>query len=777
MAQDRAKLLFQQGVTAAKAGQKEQAFQILQQAVKLDPHNENVWLWLSSVARNDQERAFCLKQLLAINPQNELAIKGLQALGIDPQQQEQQAAAPQTGIPAVSREKLAEIQGAVDEFLRSYNPQPYTPLEIEWIHKEGKRYGEGAARRLRSSVYITAAAGIAAVLVVAIILVLTVFSGDDKQTEFAGSSPVFTSTPTNSPTPTLGEPETPFPANVAAVVITPTPDTSLRLPRGNPNTQPESTAVYPPVGVSEFLGVIEDFGQGNYEAVSTFSEDWRASQTNDCYQEQYYYDAVGLAIQGGRSNLDRAEGLLEEGLVAQRTGAAIINTCRDSALLQAGLCFVRYQQAISNPENIDQNGLNIAAQSCQTALADSPELVPAADTLGQISLTQYNALNDSSLLGLAQSALVGALTDLSQPANQGNVILLLRLAEVELARGNQQEALIYVSRALYVDPVSETALRLQTEIHLGLAQTASDPDIRTARYSLAVKAAAEQYLFYYPGASMGYALLADARYGEGNVERAFQIANRLIEALETAELSDESSQALERAYQLRVAVYLNRHDWSNALADIDRLQAFQPDNLQLLESHKLTALALKRYALVIDDIDDLLDEFPERNDLVLEKAALLTRTCQYVDTLSCEYEDVLADLLTDTFIESLPEGSTLRANAMAYRLEAEFALLIEDEVDDEDEEALLARSEALQALLTQLEEQVLSSRETGEDYYLLGRLYAELGQYPQAIAAYQWVMYWDQTFAYPFTSDVADALDDAQSAQEDLEQAAEETEE
>ena len=769
MAQDRAKLLFQQGVAAAKAGQKEQAFQILQQAVKLDPRNENVWLWLSSVARNDQERAFCLQQLYAINPKNELAIKGLQALGIDPQQQqEQQATTPQAGVPMVAREKLVEIQGAVDEFLRSYNPQPYTPLEIEWIHKEGKRYGEGAARRLRSSVMVSAAAIIALFLVGAIILALTVFSGDDD-IQARGSTLVFTFTPVNSPTPTLGEPITPFPSDVAEAVVTPFPDSSLGLPRGNVNSQPTNTAVYPFVGDASFTGMIVDFGLGDYEAVSAFSEDWRDSQTNSCYQEQYYYEAVGLATEGGRSNLDRAESLLEEGLVAQRPGGSV-NTCRDSILLQTGLCFVQYQQAILNPDQINRNGLASAVQLCQIALASNPELVPAADTLGQIALTQSNALGDNSLLDVAQNALLSALNSTAQSDNKGNLILLIRLASVELARGNPQEALVYTARALYVDPDLEEALRLQTDAHLRLAALASDSDIRTARFSLAVKSAGEQYLFYYPGAAIGNAMLADARYGEGNVERAFQIANRLIEALENQELDADDTRALERAYELRVTVYLDRHDWTNALSDIDTLSSFQPNNVRWLEFHKNVALNLGRYSLVLDDIDDLLDIAPERSELVVEKAQYLTRTCQYEDTLSCEYEDVLNDLLTETFITGLPEDSSLRADAVAYRLEAEFALLLDEDIDEEDEAAVQARMDMLTAWLVQLEEEVLAIRETGVDYYLLGRIYAELAQYPQAIGAYDWIIYWDQTFDYPFIDDVENAQDNLEALDEEAEE-------
>ena len=41
------KALLEEGITAAKAGQKERARQCLMQVVKADKNNEQAWLWLS----------------------------------------------------------------------------------------------------------------------------------------------------------------------------------------------------------------------------------------------------------------------------------------------------------------------------------------------------------------------------------------------------------------------------------------------------------------------------------------------------------------------------------------------------------------------------------------------------------------------------------------------------------------------------------------------------------------------------------------------------------
>ena len=69
-----------QGIAAAKAGDKSAARRLLTWAVRLDPDSEIAWIWLSSVLDTTQGRAFCLQKVLALNPQNLAAVKGLAAL-------------------------------------------------------------------------------------------------------------------------------------------------------------------------------------------------------------------------------------------------------------------------------------------------------------------------------------------------------------------------------------------------------------------------------------------------------------------------------------------------------------------------------------------------------------------------------------------------------------------------------------------------------------------------------------------------------------------------
>jgi hypothetical protein len=68
------------GITAAKAGDRATARRLLTQAVRRDPESVAAWLWLSSVLDTPQGRAFCLRRVLTLDPDNPAAKRGLSAL-------------------------------------------------------------------------------------------------------------------------------------------------------------------------------------------------------------------------------------------------------------------------------------------------------------------------------------------------------------------------------------------------------------------------------------------------------------------------------------------------------------------------------------------------------------------------------------------------------------------------------------------------------------------------------------------------------------------------
>ena len=72
--------LLAQGIAAAKAGERGTARDLLTRAVRRHPESETAWLWLSSVLDTPQGRAHCLQRVLALDPDNAAAQRGLAAL-------------------------------------------------------------------------------------------------------------------------------------------------------------------------------------------------------------------------------------------------------------------------------------------------------------------------------------------------------------------------------------------------------------------------------------------------------------------------------------------------------------------------------------------------------------------------------------------------------------------------------------------------------------------------------------------------------------------------
>lgn len=65
--------LLPNGIAALRAGNRDEARQLLQQAAQQEPDNESAWKWLCNAVDTDQERIPYLQEILRINPKNEKA--------------------------------------------------------------------------------------------------------------------------------------------------------------------------------------------------------------------------------------------------------------------------------------------------------------------------------------------------------------------------------------------------------------------------------------------------------------------------------------------------------------------------------------------------------------------------------------------------------------------------------------------------------------------------------------------------------------------------------
>jgi thioredoxin-like negative regulator of GroEL len=65
--------VFKEGKQAAKSGDRARAHELFRQAVEIDPHHEQVWLWLASVVDTDADRRVCFENVLTLNPSHPTA--------------------------------------------------------------------------------------------------------------------------------------------------------------------------------------------------------------------------------------------------------------------------------------------------------------------------------------------------------------------------------------------------------------------------------------------------------------------------------------------------------------------------------------------------------------------------------------------------------------------------------------------------------------------------------------------------------------------------------
>ena len=133
--------LLNDGITAAREGDKERARVLFEEVVAQDPENEKGWFWLASVAATDEERIVYLGNVVQINPGNERAQVLLDRLEAK-QDSRPHSAMDEEIIPGVSRRisvlsRSRSSSNCVSSALRSSSsiwasdqrPSPFSPAK------------------------------------------------------------------------------------------------------------------------------------------------------------------------------------------------------------------------------------------------------------------------------------------------------------------------------------------------------------------------------------------------------------------------------------------------------------------------------------------------------------------------------------------------------------------------------------------------------------------------------------------------------------------------
>jgi tetratricopeptide (TPR) repeat protein len=709
VATDRAKQLRTQGIAAAKAGQKDQARQMLQQSLQIEPRNEAAWLWLISLARDSRERLFYLNRLLEINPANEMALQSLQQLGLTRQQLAEQvsslpqkasnqaalAASQEPGVPAANPNRLNQIQPELDNLVREYLAPPTGYPRIVWQKKTRARAGERDVILLRAII----AGIVASVLIILFAVSYTVVWNTPalRGIVFVPTRrpPTLTPTPTFTPTPTPGS--TPTPSLTPQVSVTPSPTVPANLPSGR-QSAPQPTEIYPPVfekGVRESVLLLD---QGDSaQALPTLQMEITAVQRS-FDPAPYYYAALAMADQGDLTGALDLLAQAEERLPEKPND-------NFAPLIDAGQAYVNLllaERQLEAGSRVDAEVQLVTVEEyARAAIAADPRLEQPYLTLARRFM----------LIGNEDNALKALDDGLAVPDLAGSTRLLIAKGEVLFAQGEYDQADYQAFLALYVDPTVETAHRLRVQA----AMSRGEPGLAVLY--------AQTYLFYWPGSPDAYTLLGEARAAEGNIDLALAAYSRALLAGPNA-----------RVLVDRAALYssLGRDDL--ALADLNAALELG-DDPAVRAQRMQAAYHSGDYATASADIDALRGSgavSPAELDFLAARIAIDTARDGDTEAITAALDQI------DALAGRLPQA--LAPTAQEYRARALFQLQ--------------RYADALEAV-----DSLLSAQNSASGHYLRGLILQAQGDRAGAQREYEWVLTWSQFYTFPFIEDVRTRLD------------------
>lgn len=124
----------QHAITLIKSGDTKTGKQLLSQLLRTDPLNETAWLWLAHVVDSPKQRQECLERVLAINPHNPNARRGLATLNGStsgsPPPQDDQPQPPDQLIPLA--EGTATLPAQSTETLPQKEEPKHHPGYLWW---------------------------------------------------------------------------------------------------------------------------------------------------------------------------------------------------------------------------------------------------------------------------------------------------------------------------------------------------------------------------------------------------------------------------------------------------------------------------------------------------------------------------------------------------------------------------------------------------------------------------------------------------------------------
>ena len=233
-----------EAVQLIRTGQREEGRQMLEELLEADENNEDIWLWLSAVVDSNEDREICLENVLAIDPNNAPAQRGLASLRagrfnvnemlgdlLEEEEEQGSTTAPRTFIDDFNVSDTLDDDELVMPGAMKTNQATTTARAAK------KKKGGGVNIRL----IILLVLGLFLILALGSVAAISFLSGGDEG-EVPGATPPAEVTPAEGQAPPEAAPptDTPTPAPTDTPTATFTP--SLQLPTPKPTDLPTPIA-------------------------------------------------------------------------------------------------------------------------------------------------------------------------------------------------------------------------------------------------------------------------------------------------------------------------------------------------------------------------------------------------------------------------------------------------------------------------------------------------------------------------------------------------------
>ncbi len=520
---DSASTTLTEAIAAARAGNRSEARELLARLLRADSSNVEYWIWMSAVVESPRERKYCLESALRLDPTNRSVLRGLTILGARKPDDAELTSAAQLprrrfkfGLDEIEEETPKEEPKPTLEI--TPKPKPKPAADVPW-----KTVG-------------MAFAGIILIGAVAIFLPQiksafqsifgTHYSGSAAALPPVGGSPTNTfepGTPTATPVPAATRVmRTPIPTEFAGtplallVEITPTPTPMIGV-------TPHPEEAYD-AGINALL-------KGDYETALSYFDQIIESVPN-ASADVHYFRGEALRLSGS-------------------FGSALL--AYDSAV---------NKNADYTPAYIGRARAFLARDDDENALADYERALRREPLLAEIhiDLGKYYA---SRKLWLKLESTMQESLELGVTTPW----IYIYLSEAQLNLGNYDGALKNALEGSADDPSL-----LEGYLAIGRAYISWGVNSVDASYFNSALWPLQTYTNYKPDDHRGWAALARANAGLGNLDDAWEAANRSIQ------INDRHAPA----YVARAIVNIQQGNYQAALDDLLLASRYGSETYDLL---------------------------------------------------------------------------------------------------------------------------------------------------------------------------------------------------